>query len=77
MKKPLHAGKVSTIMTDNGVNMVLRSQAWRAFNPFYPGYDSSRSYPFYPEYDSSRSSSSRGKYLLLASRDPIGRSVYK
>ena len=24
-------------------------------NPFYPEYDSSRSYPFYPEYDSSRS----------------------
>ena len=47
------------------------------FNPFYPGYDSSRSYPFYPEYDSSRSSSSRGKSLLLASRDLIGRSVYK
>ena len=23
------------------------------FNPFYPEYDSSRSYPFYPEYDSS------------------------
>jgi len=25
------------------------------FNPFYPEYDSSRSYPFYQEYDSSRS----------------------
>ena len=25
------------------------------FNPFYPEYDSSRSYPFYPEYDSGRS----------------------
>ena len=24
-------------------------------NPFYPEYDSNRSYPFYPEYDSSRS----------------------
>ena len=28
---------------------------YKVFNPFYPEYDSSRSYPFYPEYDSSRS----------------------
>ena len=26
-----------------------------SFNPFYPEYDSSRSYPLYPEYDSSHS----------------------
>ena len=35
---------------------VESGESWQGhINPFYPDYDSSRSYPFYPEYDSSRS----------------------
>ena len=43
-----------------------------AFNPFYPEYDSSRSYPFYPEYDSSRSLHLTRLPCTLTFWNPIG-----
>ena len=42
------------------------------FNPFYPEYDSSRSYPFYPEYDSSRSLHLTRLPCTLTFWNPIG-----
>ena len=33
----------------------LKTSQSSPVNPFYPEYNSSRSYPFYPEYDFSRS----------------------
>ena len=41
-------------------------------NPFYPEYDSSRSYPFYPEYDSSRSLHLTRLPCTLTFWNPIG-----
>ena len=41
-------------------------------NPFYPEYDSSRSYPFYPEYDSSRSLHLARLPRTLTFWNPIG-----
>ena len=41
-------------------------------NPFYPEYDSSRSYPFYPEYDSGRSLHLARLPCTLAFWNPIG-----
>ena len=42
------------------------------FNPFYPEYDSSRSYPFYPEYDSGRSLHLARLPRTLTFWNPIG-----
>ena len=41
-------------------------------SPFYPEYDSSRSYPFYPEYDSSRSLHLARLPRTLTFWNPIG-----
>ena len=41
-------------------------------NPFYPEYDSSRSYPFYPEYDSGRSLHLTRLPCTLTFWNPIG-----
>ena len=41
-------------------------------NPFYPEYNSSRSYPFYPEYDSSRSLHLARLPRTLTFWNPIG-----
>ena len=41
-------------------------------NPFYPEYDSSRSYPFYPEYDSGRSLHLARLPRTLTFWNPIG-----
>ena len=40
--------------TSSFINMCINTNHIY-INPFYPEYDSSRSYPFYPEYDSGRS----------------------
>ena len=46
-------------------------QVW-CINPFYPEYDSSRSYPFYPEYDSGRSLHLARLPRTLTFWNPIG-----
>ena len=44
----------------------------KSLNPFYPEYDSSRSYPFYPEYDSGRSLHLARLPRTLTFWNPIG-----
>ena len=54
-----------------------REQTWgqihlNVFNPFYPEYDSGRSYPFYPEYDCGRSLHLARLPRTLTFWNPIG-----
>ena len=52
--------------------MVYKLSIVSSLSPFYPEYDSSRSYPFYPKYDSSRSLHLTWLPCTLMFWNPIG-----
>ena len=70
----LHKGSVSCL--HHICSLALSSQNLFSqislVNPFYPEYDSSRSYPFYPEYDSGRSLHLARLPRTLTFWNPIG-----